>query len=199
MNYPMVNIIHDPRRPEKKENIIAEMSRQGIKDYIIWDAVEDVNSVVSSISKSHKQIIQHAKENYIEEVIIMEDDCYFPAEDGFKHFIKKRPKWLWMLYLGGAYSVQIEKTSSGWDCVKQFFGLHCYIAHCSIYNLILSAPEHLHIDTWLSDQVKHLCASVSICMPMAAIQRKGWSENNKGIADYNLLLKEEDVYGGLPR
>jgi hypothetical protein len=38
----------------------------------------------------------------------------------------------------------------------------------------------------------------TVCYPFAALQRKGFSANNMKEVDYNTLLQDIDVYGGLP-
>src|SRR6185295_1884272 len=106
-----INIIHDTRHPEKLSNTFGELARQGYTDYKVWNAVEDSNSVVASISKSHKQIVQWAKDNNQREVFIIEDDCQFPAKDGLDYFIRKKPTSFWQLYLGGSYALKTVEIS----------------------------------------------------------------------------------------
>jgi hypothetical protein len=71
-------------------------------------------------------------------------------------------------------------------------GLHCYIIAQRYYDTFLATDPAVHIDT---AQQKGL---FKVCYPMAAIQRPGWSWNNKEIVNYNTNLNPKDVYGGIP-
>lgn len=188
-----LNIIHDNRRSERWEPLMQELSRQGIVDYKIWPPVEDANNVVRSISLSHKQIIQNAKDRGLNEVCVAEDDVLFTAPDAWDWFLSKKPRFF-DLYLAGCYS----PIKHGWDeapysYTQEPIGLHCYIIHSRYYDTFLATDENVHIDTAQKSN------AIKVCYPMAALQRSGFSANNRAWADYNLLLKPEDVYGGLPK
>jgi hypothetical protein len=192
-----VNIIHDSRRSEKYPLLIAELSRQGLteEDYEIWPCML-VGSVIESINASHKMIIQKAKDEAMEDICVMEDDVLFPSSDGFRYFLDSKPPFPWRVYLAGAYAVEWYKPLPRW--VTHFVGMHCYLMNRIFYDVFLDIPSDKHIDTAVSDMIKQWDISVICCYPMAAIQRKGWSQNNMKEVDYNYVLKTEDVYGGLP-
>jgi hypothetical protein len=179
-----LNIIYDDRRPEKWEPLMNELSRQGIHDYKIWEPVPDTRSVVASINKSHKQIVKWAKENGLKEVCIGEDDLMFPAEDGWEYFLRKKPND-YELYLACSYGGVTE---------KQTIGFHLYCVHEKFYDKFLSVQDETHIDTamwWLGKD------EFVFCYPFAALQRPGYSHNNKTDVNYNKILKPEDVHGAI--
>lgn len=185
-----LNIIFDDRRPEKWEPLMQELSRQGITDYKIWPPVEDVNNVIRSINLSHKQIVQDAKDRGLKETAIAEDDVFFPSPDGWQYFLRKKPPY-YELYLGGCYSpvrVFMDVPTNTFEyIVRNPVGLHLYMIHEGYYDTFLSTNEIKHIDT-SQEGIFH------ICYPMAALQRPGFSANNRSHADYNTILKPEDIY-----
>ena len=191
-----INIIHDCRRSEKYPLLIAELSRQGLteEDYEIWPCIVS-GTVIESINASHKMIIQKAKDEGMDDICVMEDDVLFPAKDGFAHFIENKPD-RFRVYLAGAYSVEWHKPLPGF--VTHFVGMHCYIMSNIFYDIFLNIPPDVHIDTYVSDMIKQYEIAVICCYPMSAIQRTGWSANNMKEVDYNYILTDADVYGGLP-
>lgn len=179
-----LQIIYDNRRLERYEPLMNELQRQGIVHYQLWEPVPDTKSVVRSINLSHKQIVRWAKDNGLREVCIAEDDVFFPAEDGWQYFLNKKPED-YELYLACTYGGLKE---------KQTVGFHLYCVHECFYEKFLSMPDDGHIDTsmwWLGSD------KFEFCYPFAALQRPGFSSNNMAHANYNTVLKTEDVYGGL--
>lgn len=176
-----LNIILDSRRTEKYQPLMDELSKQGITDFHIWPCVL-MPEVIESINASHKLIVQWAKDNGLKEVAIAEDDVYFPATDGWQYFLKNKPED-YELYLAASYGGYSE---------KQPIGFHLYCVHEQFYDKFLSIPDNCHIDTgtWFMGIEKFV-----FCYPFAALQRPGFSANNGSYADYNTILKKEDVYG----
>ena len=177
-----VNIIFDSRRQEKYDPLINELKNQGIANYTIWPCLI-YPSVVKSINASHKMIVKNAKDNGEPECVLMEDDCYFPAADGWKYFLDNKPED-YDLYLAATYVVTKP--------LKHICGFHLYCVHEKFYEKFLSVPDESHIDT-VMDSVK---GDFVFCYPFAALQRPGFSANNKSVVNYNLILKKEDIYGG---
>lgn len=184
-----LNIIYDSRRAEKYEPLMAELNSQGITDYELWPCTI-LPGVIESISASHKMIIQWAKDSGLKEVCVAEDDLMFTAPGAWNYFLSKKPR-LFDLYLGGCYS----PVKHGWDEAPYSYtlepvGFHLYAVHSRYYDTFLATPSNLHIDTAQKSN------AIKVCYPMIAIQRKGYSSNNKSIQDYNSILKPEDLYQG---
>ena len=184
-----VNVLHDSRMFGRLELLLEELKRQGITDYKIWDSVLS-DSVIKSINLSQKQIIQDAKDNGLEEVCLMEDDCYFPNEKGWEYFLSNKPKQ-YSIYLGGSYWVDNRtQYQTRITKVNQYVGHHCIIVHNSYYDTFLSVPEHLHIDTAQAN-----LGDFYLCYPMAALQRESVSANNNyEVCNYNSVLQPNDIY-----
>jgi hypothetical protein len=179
----LVNVILDSRNPAREEQILNELHRQGITDYLIWPCLMYA-TVVSSINASHKMIVRDAKENGLEEVCIWEDDCHFTHPRGWEYFLENKPE-IYDLYLGGNYALPLSN--------RKIIGFHCYILHARAYDKYLSVPDNVHIDTAMEDILNW-----TACYPFAAVQRRGFSSNTMSEEDKNVLLSDIDIYGGLP-
>lgn len=187
MDYPRVNIIYDMRRSERYPFLLDELMRQGIINYLIWDAVNLRESTVASINASHKMIVQWAKENGEQEVLIGEDDLMLPNEKGFEYFLKNKPQ-VYQTYAACNYNSFQRPRNPGVyrdDCQV---GFHLYFCHSSYFDEFLATPDDVHIDTEQKGKLMYFC------YPFAALQRPGWSFNHKELANYNHNLKPEDIY-----
>ena len=176
-----LNIIYDDRRFERYAPLINELLRQGIADYKFWNPIYH-KDVVTSINLSHKQIVLWAKLVGLKEVCIAEDDLMFTHPTSWVYFLDQKPKE-YELYLACSYGGLSE---------KQTIGFHLYCVHECFYDKFLSVPDNVHIDTAMWPLGKE---KFHFCYPFPALQRAGFSSNNKAFADYNTVLKEEDIYG----
>lgn len=162
-----------------------EMKSQRIS-YELWPCLI-FNDVPSSINASHKMIVSDAKERGLEEVCIGEDDLYFPHKRGWEWFLKHKPD-VFDIYSGGSY-LPFDKPKE--PCavrVKEIVGFHLYIIHSRYYDTFLNTDPSKHIDT------EQKSDSMFVCWPMSALQRPGFSANNKAQCNYNGILLKEDIY-----
>lgn len=181
MKYPKLNILHDNRLFGRIETLLSELKLQGITDYRIWDAIEDTNNVVRSINISHKQIVQDAKDKGLPFVVIGEDDLTFTSNKSWEYFLSNMPKQF-DLYLACTYCPPITN--------KKVCGFHLYAVGESFYDKFLSVPETKHIDTAMDD----LEGDYVFCYPFPALQKSGYSTNNKAVVNYNNVLSKDDIY-----
>lgn len=187
-----VNVISDDRTPGKLDLLIEGLNQQGIVDYKIWEAIIDRKTVTEAINASFKMVVQDAKDRCEKECIIMEDDCYFPAKDGWQYFLKNKPADF-DIYISGNYLIhEPEHYKEPLLKVKAYVGNHCIIISEKYYDTFLATPDELHIDTEQSGK-----GDFYVCYPFAALQRPGFSTNNKAMVNYNAILKQEWVYGTL--
>lgn len=177
------NIIYDNRHPDDYGRLLGEFIQQGITDYKFWDCIVDKGSVIKSINLSHKMIIKNAKENRLSECCLMEQDVSFTCPTSWEYFLKNKPE-KYSLYLWGSYIVPISNN--------KVCGLQLYFIDSSFYDAFLSAPDNVHIDTYM-DELK---GDYHYCYPFPALQRAGFSANNKAIVDYNKILEQKDIYKG---
>lgn len=189
-----VHVLYDDRRAEKFGPLMHELTVQGVEATKIWRPIE-AKTVIESINRSHKAIIRYAMEMGFEETCLIEDDCYFPAPDGWQYFLNHKPDD-YDIYLGGCYGlnkVAFNRVRGEHGAVEihNFVGLHCAIIHSRYYDRFLSVPDNEHIDTIQAGMGKFY-----VCYPMAALQRPGFSYNNMREVDYNSQLVPEDIYEG---
>jgi len=177
-----MNIIHNQYRPDRWDNLMHELNRQGITEYRIWPSVFD-SPICKGVSRAHKQIVQFAQDVGLPEVIIAEDDIKFPAEDGFKYFLKRKPEDF-DLYLGGIYRGEIKDGKT-----DDFSGLHLYIIKQKFYDTFLSINEEKHLDTELKGK-----GDYHVCYPFAAIQYSGYSDVERAKTNFEGLLTDKLIY-----
>jgi len=189
----IAHVILDHFSSAPNTTLDMELAEQGI-DAEIWIAEHDPNDVVGSIGRSHKKIIQHAKEAGLKQVCILEEDVMFLGPKAWEHFLYNIPKDF-DLYLGGCYGLrqltyQRIASHEGPVEIHNFAGLHCYIINESYYDKFLSLPENKHID----DQPG--MGRFYVCSPFVALQHPGFSSNHKTKVNYNINIPKECLYHG---
>lgn len=118
--------------------------------------------------------------------IIVEDDVELTSDDSIEFF-----RWAAMMreyegvdiLLGGAHHFRVKDDGT----VSQLSGLHFY----SVLNPSVSfdnCPKNYHIDNWIADNYK-----VSVCRPMIAVTRAGWSEHSKSDVDYTAMFERYPI------
>lgn len=178
-------IISNAKRPVRVERMNKEMKRQGITDYKIWPSVHIANMPArTAISKAHKQIVEWAANEGLEEVCIFEDDIWFPANDGWQYFLSKKPE-KYDLYLIGITRGEIKN-----GITKRYTGQIGYFIHERYYDTFLRTDERMDIDGAQSGR-----GEFHVCYPFAGFSYPGWSDNVRGVMDHSHLLIGREIYG----
>ena len=99
----LVNIIYDDRQFDRLPYLLEECEKYGI-EYKIWEACIDKKTVLESITESFRRIIQYAKDNSLERVIIAEDDLAFSSDGAWEYFLKNEPDE-YDVYIVGSYLI----------------------------------------------------------------------------------------------
>lgn len=194
-----LHIIHDYRRKDRAVLFRREIERQNILSYAIHNAVVGCDKKHICIAQSHKSVVQFAKDNQLERVIIAEDDFYFPAENGYKYFLNSIPQ-KYNLHLGGMYVgkyIVNQYMPHNPVQVLKWSGLHLYVVHHSFYDFFLQADTVAYnIELALSLIAQQNGVAVTCCYPYAAVQAETPSDNIAGriykIRDY---FNECNTYG----
>lgn len=74
-------------------------------------------------------------------------------------------------------------------------GLQLYFINEKFYDAFLNIPKKVHCDTYMDN----LNGDYKYCYPFPALQRPGFSTNNKDSKEpvnYNSILSEKDIYKG---
>ena len=180
---------------ERGKLLLPHLKDIGVNKAHIWIGEND-KTIRQNIASNHKIIIEQAKENGLPEVLIFEDDVYFPSKDGFKYFLDNKPDDF-DLYLGGIYSGH-DKINENNKSINGFYfsGLHCYICHSRFYNTFLSIDtSNEDLDSALGKLTRDGRAKIKVCYPFAAIQRELKSHNTGAIFYHKLFFNEQNTYG----
>lgn len=171
-------VIYDERR---EPQFINELASQGIGRYDIFPAITDKSSVVASINASHRAIVEIAAHRGDEVCAIMEDDVVFTKPGAWDRFMLEMPGDF-DLWMAGCYSPVKDGVT------KVPVGFHCYVIRDCYYDCFLSTGRDGHIDASQKDGL------YKVCYPMVALQRAGYSFNNKALVDYNEILNDKDIW-----
>lgn len=181
-----LHIIYDDRRIEKYDPLIKELERQGIENYELIPCLT-YPDVVFSINASHKMIVARAKKEGLVECLIGEDDLMFPNENGFEWFLKNKPK-VYDIYTACNYIGKKPTGQKGAFRTDAVVGFHLYMVHSRYYDTFLETRDNAHIDAEQKSPLMYFC------YPYAALQRPGFSANNKAPVDYNFKwVNPEDI------
>lgn len=186
----IANIIHNPARKDRLQNILEETAEQGIQ-YKLWPAVMDENPV-RGCHLAHRAIVQWAKDTNQPAVWIMEDDCVFTAPNAALTFLHTRISYC--IHTAAVYGVHkaLNKHYEGWT-YPTMSGTHCYIVDCRFYRLYLSMDTHNHLDVEIGKAVKYYqekvkiddCKGIIATAEITALQLPGHSDILNKEVDYN--------------
>lgn len=179
-----INILFDSRHPDGDSLLVEELQQQQIRDYRIRPAITDRKTVIESINASHKMIVQQAQANNLPMIAIFEQDIQFSRPGAWTHFLKEMPE-SFDLYFGGTYAPIDINNGRIWCPV----GLHCYIIAQKFYSTFLRVNTTTHIDTTLEG-----LGDFRTCFPMIALQRPGYSFNNRRVENYNINIPKEHIW-----
>jgi len=178
-----VYIIHNSDRIDRYRVLMNELREQGIDNYELMPALHDDNFAYIGISKAHKNVIQHAKNEGLESIIVAEDDLKFFGKGAFDYWMKRTPKE-YDLWLGGVYLGVIED-----GITSRFTGMSLYRCHSLFYDTFLEAEKYEQIDIALAHKGLY-----KVCEPMVVRQHNGYSDNEKRHMNYDFMFSERSIY-----
>ncbi len=176
----IINLRYREDRLKLLNNQLFEQNLVGC----LWPGILDLGNHKRGISKAHKQIVYHAKQQNLPSITIAEDDIKFTDLGAFDYYIKSEPAD-YDLYLGGIYFGNQKIDNS----VEEFAGLTLYKIKQKFYDTFLSINEERDLDRELSKKGKFL-----VCDPFVAIQHNGFSDNTKGHVNYDSLLINKKLF-----
>jgi len=192
-----INIINKPEQEPKprRSRTIQEMRKEGCL-FKFWDGIDDPTLAVHiRINRSHKKIVQWAKDKGLEMVCIAEDDIKWCDRGAWQHFLDNIP-CDFDIYLGGISQAMTPPDTEG--RLTDWAGMHLYIVHSRFYDRFLSSNDDIDIDRSMSARehrakmIENKCRQkghikwadaiskkhfgvFKMCLPMAAIQYNGHS------------------------
>lgn len=185
-------VINLPNRHERLIDFTNELKYLNLKAEVIPGI--KLNPSHRGIGQAHLNCIKYAKNNNLESILIMEDDCYFPAKERtLSHFNKCMDNLPenWDILLGGVYySENLKPYNDYWNRVGEFCGLHFYIVNKKAYDVILGYDFMQHIDRWMNQKNRLNCFVAS---KVFALQRSGFSDNTGQNENYTHLLSKYKI------
>lgn len=205
---PVLNIIHLPKElfPTSSDLYLESIRReQNFKaqafqakiTYGIWDGQIVKGLPHTGISRSHKQIIQHAKDNQLDLCFIAEDDFKLTSPGSWQYFTDNIPDDFDLYMAGISGGLIDEKTHT----VDKFTGLFLYAISARFYDVFLSAPEDFNIDCWLSrtgiPEIENKLGRkpiYKVCYPIASITNNGVSYKSETYVHHERFFKAYQQY-----
>lgn len=140
-------------------------------------AIRDSEKPQQGVCKTFKSIIEMAKKEKLEYVLILEDDCYIIEPRSVIESLNNAPDD-WDILLGGAYYYIIESEyNKYWKKVDKFCSLHFIVIHSRIYDKILDISDTSgHMDIVLSKMSGKDGLKSFLMFPMPCQQRPGFSD-----------------------
>lgn len=182
-------VINLPERKERLQSAIDEINYGFLnKFFYIQKGFIDTTPQLG-IAQAHMSCIRRAKLSEWKNVLIMEDDIEFRI-GSLRHMQKcfKHTPEDYDILLGGIYSGNdiVKPYSEYWNKTGNMFcGLHFYVVNEKAYDKLLSYSGTGHYDHFMSG----LPLNCYTAKKMFAMQRNGYSDNNKREYDYMQILE----------
>ena len=185
----IVNCINLEKREDRLLSVSKQAKQQGFP-VKFYEGISDKYLVpFKNISKAHKKIVQEAKDNSLETVTIMEDDCVFTAPNAFDYYVSKMPDDF-DIFLGMIYAGEIKEGR----IMNGFSGLTFYTVHNSFYDEFLAANPNDHLDRFLGNTAYK--NKYYVCEPFVCYQSGGMSDNLRIKMDYKVYHEKMNFYVG---
>jgi len=185
-----LNIIHLEKRYDRLVLLEEQIEAQLIFDYRLWEGEIIRKSRRTGICKSHKRIVQWAKDNNQPQVIICEDDIRFFAPGAWLYFLEKIPAD-YDIFFGMIYVGTFDDNNRINSVIS---GMTLYCVNERFYDKFLSIPDQSHIDRKVSEL--HGEYKFYVCNPMVCDQNGTYSDHLLSKTDYSSLLKDFSLFSG---
>jgi GR25 family glycosyltransferase involved in LPS biosynthesis len=145
---------------------------------------------------SHRAVIEHAKNNKFDNILILEDDVEFHQNLNqlFDLYIKELPEDWDILFFGANHSENniwmrdpLIKISDHISKIIRSYANHCYVVKETAYDLLINSlsKENQPNDVLVSDVQKEL--NCYLFRPPLAWQRPSYSDLLEKFTDYSFL------------
>lgn len=174
-NIYCINLKH---RTDKLEALKANIKKFNIDCKLnVVEAIEKKDGRLGC-GLSHLKIINMAKQNNWDKVIVIEDDCEFNENSNeiFNRSMKDLPGDC-DIFLGGAHKIRIVQKINSTNLfeLKKFKGTHFIMYNRSVYDKVLEYKQG-DIDRFLSVIINKKNIKIYTCNPMIAVQADGVSD-----------------------
>lgn len=183
-------VINLPERSDRLIQFNEEYNKIFEDKYTIIEGVKN-RLPFKGIAQAHLNCINYAKNNKLDNILIMEDDLKIVGSNTINYIndcLYNIPDEYDIL-LGGVYtSAQLINYNQYWSQTKDFSGLQFYIVNKKAYNTILKYDNNGHIDKWLANN-NGANLKCYVTNYFFAIQHNGYSDNVQNDTNYDHLLQ----------
>ena len=204
--FDKVYCVNLDRRPERWEESLIEFEKFGLENIERVSAVDGNKIIMSKYNTSilpselglvltNIHILKEAKEKNYNSILILEDDVVFTDEiNNISQYMEKLPSNWDMLYFGGNHNthmgVKPPQTINDKVCkLHNTYTTHCIGINKTIFDILLKVLEKYRhpLDVEYANMQKIF--NIYSFYPAMALQRVGYSDIQKGVRDYNWLIK----------
>jgi GR25 family glycosyltransferase involved in LPS biosynthesis len=169
------------------ENVTRLSATYGNPDGLPHNMMREPILTNIGVTLSHLRILQYAKENNLDSVVIFEDDVVFVDDfnDKFNSFFPQIPNDWDMIYFSGTHLGGLESISEN---VWRTFGTwttHSYIINKSVYDLFIEKFSLLEDVVDVTYAQKHPYIKSYMFLPHITYQRAGISDIQGTYVDYD--------------
>lgn len=198
-----INLEH---RTDRKEHVEKELQKIGIKA-TRFNAIKMENGAIGC-SLSHLKILEDAKKNKFDHVLIVEDDITFLDSELFKNQINKflelhENNWDVILLAGNnmppyenidetCVKVSRCQTTTGYLVNGHYINILASNVKMGLTNLLNKPDEK---SNYAIDKFWFLLQSVSkwyLIIPLTVVQREDYSDIEKKLTNYQSLMQDLD-------
>lgn len=186
-------------RPDRVEHTTQELGKYGLTDFIKrYSAVKAVeknpkNCMIAS-GTSHRNLIEHAKNNNLENILIFEDDVFF--KPGGVEIIEKaldslkKQDWDIFYFSANLFDDPLNLIDENLLFVHGCYCIHAYGVNQKAYDRLLEYDPNVHdpFDAFITQRPFRKFAA----HPLAVSQYDSVSDNIGGFISYDKIF--ENVY-----
>lgn len=203
--YDNIFCINLDRRTDRWEECLIEFAKHNL-NVKRFSAIDGVSLFgLPGLTKgnigaiySHRAVIQYAKDNNFENILILEDDVEFHNDINriFFEFIQEVPCDWDMLFFGANHSENniwmseplIKITDHVYKIIRSYAN-HCYVVRENVYDKLIEALSRKDKpnDVLVSDIQKEM--NCYLFRPHLAWQRPSYSDLQEEFSDYSFLKK----------
>ena len=140
---------------------------------------------------SQRNIIQDAKNNKYDSILILEDDVMFGSKPEIDNYLDMVPNDWDMIYFGGNHSEPLDKVDGFISRCRFTLTAHSVGIRSSMYNTILDITKDLNVPIDLSYAQLHKSHNVYCSNKNLTWQSAGYSDIEDREVDYEILRHDK--------
>ncbi len=197
-----VFVINLDRRPERWQQIAAELNRIGITQYERFAAIDGqtldaskyaVSTANMGCTLSHLAVTKLARQRGYKSYCVLEDDCIFADNfsEVFPSYWAQVPDTFHMVYLGGSHEgVKLQNLAPNLYKMVSTLTTHAMIISSGIYDAMIDLWENTKEEVDNTLRKLHPNNNCYTFSPPLAWQRAGFSDILGKEDDYKHLKEE---------